>query len=143
MAKVKMPLLSGQVSGKIGDIVFFRRGDFDINVARMRVVPSNPNTTKQQTVRHNIKTLTKIYSGRISPANAILYRWVNGQWVEIKIASDETFTDDDKKAWDTFLVVTKQGYKVRGRLAFISHNLNALRAGDTPYKRPNVKFRLT
>jgi len=52
MAKVSIPALSGTASGKIGDVVFFRRWGQDI--ARIRVKPANPRTFKQQTVRHNL-----------------------------------------------------------------------------------------
>jgi len=50
MAKVKMPLMSASASGKIANsLVYFTWKGLD--VVRSYVVPSNPNTTSQQTQR--------------------------------------------------------------------------------------------
>jgi hypothetical protein len=61
MAKVVMPLLSGEVHGKVGDIVFFKR--YGMQLARMRTKPSNPKTEKQMAVRTNLSGLSKLWKG--------------------------------------------------------------------------------
>jgi len=48
MAKINLPLMSQIAKNKLGDVVFYRRGDFNINVARLRVIPANPKTEDQQ-----------------------------------------------------------------------------------------------
>jgi len=145
MAKVVMPLLSQVVRNKVGDIVFYRRGDWGINVARVRVKPRNPRTAKQQANRHNVGTLLKIYLGRLSPAGATLYKYnaSTGNWDLITIASTETFTSDDKASWDTYKVVSKKGYTLTGKYSFLSENVKRLHAGLNPYKRPGTEFTLS
>jgi hypothetical protein len=144
MAKVTLPLMSGLVKNKIGDIVFYRRGDFGINVARIRVKPHNPKSPKQTAIRTNIATFSKIYTNRLSPADVTLYKKdiMTGQYTPITIASTENWTDTDKSAWDTYTHVTKQGYKVTGRLAFIGVNVDRLNKGLNPWKIPGVEFNI-
>jgi hypothetical protein len=145
MAKVVMPLLSQIVRNKVGDIVFYRRGDWGINVARIRVKPANPRTAKQQANRHNVGTLLKIFLGRMSPAGATLYKYDSstGNWNPITIASTESFTSTDKAAWDTYKTVSKKGYTLTGKYSFLSENVKRLRAGLNPLKRPGVEFTIT
>jgi hypothetical protein len=145
MAKVIMPLLSQMVRNKIGDIVFYRRGDWGINVARIRVKPRNPRTHAQQANRNNIGTLLKIYLGRLSPAGAVLYKYnmATKTWVPITIASTETFTTDDMDAWKAYKTLSRQGHIVSGKYAFLSENVKRLKAGLNPYKRPGVEFAIT
>lgn len=59
MAKVILPALSSVASGKIGDIVFMRRGGQ--NIARLRVKPSNPQTAAQTLVRSNLSGLAQAW----------------------------------------------------------------------------------
>ena len=61
MAKVNMPVLSQVASGKVGDVVYFRR--WGRNIARVRVKPANPRTLKQQVVRHNLSALSQAWKG--------------------------------------------------------------------------------
>ncbi len=61
MAKTILPLMSGQASGKFGDIVFMRRGGQ--NIARIRVIPANPRSILQQASRLNMSSLSKIFAG--------------------------------------------------------------------------------
>ena len=144
MAKVVMPLLSQTVRNKIGDVVFYRRGDWGINVARIRVKPRNPRTAKQQANRHNVGTLLKIYLGRLSPGGAALYKYnaSTGNWDKITISSTETFTDADKATWATYKTVSKKGYTLTGKYSFLSENVKRLHAGLNPLKRPGVEFTL-
>lgn len=142
MAKVIMPLLSQLVRNKIGDIVFYRRGDWGINVARIRVKPRNPRTYSQQSNRQNIGTLLKIYLGRLSPGGAVLYKYdmSTDTWRTITIASNETFTTADMEAWKAYKTVSRQGYVVSEKYAFLSENVKRLKAGLNPLKRPGVEF---
>jgi hypothetical protein len=145
MAKVIMPLLSQLVRNKVGDIVFYRRGDWGINVARIRVKPRNPRTTKQQSNRHNVGTLLKIYLGRLSPAGATLYKYnaSSGNWDMITIASTESFTDSDKMAWKDYKTISKKGYTLTGKYSFLSENVKRLKAGLNPLKKPDTEFTLS
>jgi len=72
MAKVDLPLLSGNVSGKFADIVFFKRGS--VQVARIRVKPSNPNTEKQQIIRSNLKGLGALWRHAGEDYSTTLYK---------------------------------------------------------------------
>jgi len=144
MAKVTLPLMSGKAKNKVGDIVFYHRGDFGINVARIRVKPHNPKTAKQVGVRTNIGTFSKIYTGRLTPGGITLYKRniTTGVFEPIQLAPTETWTSADKTAWDNYVHTTKQGYKVKGRLAFIGVNVDRLNKGLNPWKRPGVEFTL-
>jgi hypothetical protein len=145
MAKVILPLLSQLVRNKVGDIVFYRRGDWGINVARIRVKPQNPRTAKQQANRHNVGTLLKIYLGRLSPGGATLYKYnaSSGDWDMITIASNESFTDSNKMAWDNYKTVSKKGYTLTGKYSFLSVNVKRLKAGLNPFKIPGTEFTLS
>jgi hypothetical protein len=143
MAKVKLPLLSAQVSNKVGEIVYYHRGDFGINVARIATKPKNPRTGKQQAIRNNIKNLMKLWLGREQAAGMKFYLNEGGNIREITIGSNETFTDADRKAWDNYVHVTKQGYKVTGRLAFIGVNMQRMYEGNVPFKRPGTEFQIS
>ena len=142
MAKVKFPLMSGVAKNKVGDIVFYRRGDFGINVVRMKVTPSNPRTARQQAVRHNLKTLSGIWAGKINPAGVLLYKFDGMNWNPITISSTETFTDTEKTAWMDYIHYSKQGYKVKGRLSFIGVNMDRLYNNQEPLKTPADAFTL-
>lgn len=143
MAKVTVPLLSASASGKLADAVFFRRGDFGINVARLRVVPANPRTQKQQAVRQNVKSLTEIWKTGEAANKVFMKRDpATDTWTPITIAATETFTQTDKDAWTGYYVVSRKGYKIDGRLAFISTNLKRLYEGNDPLKTPAQTFTL-
>lgn len=142
MAKVLLPLMSGAVKNKIGDVVFFRRGDYGINVARMRVKPQNPRTPKQTAVRHNLKTLSGIWKGSIQAGGATLYKYNGTAWVQITIASTETFGASERQAWMEYIHTTNQNYKVKGRLAFIGVNMTRLYENKNPLKTPTTEFQL-
>jgi hypothetical protein len=145
MAKVTMPLLSQTVRNKIGDIVFYRRGDWGINVARIRVKPANPRTSKQQSNRHNIGTLLKIYLGRISPAGAVLYKYnaSTDSWVPVTILTTETFGDIERNAWNNYKTISKKGYVLQGKYSFLSMNVKRLKAGLNPLKTPAAEFNIS
>jgi hypothetical protein len=145
MAKVVMPLLSQTVRNKVGDVVFYRRGDWGINVARVRVKPRNPKTSKQQANRTNVGTLLKIYLGRLSPAGAVLYKYnaSTGSWDKITIASTETFTDTERTAWKAYKTVSKKGYTLTGKYSFLSVNVKRLHAGLNPLKTPTTEFAIS
>jgi len=144
MAKINLPLLSQIAKNKLGDVVYFRRGDWGINVARIRVIPENPRTAKQQAVRHNLKTLTQIWLGRISAGGATLYKYDAGSdtWTQITIDSSETFGDTEKQAWETYTHVTKKGYKVTGKYSFVGVNMQRLYNNQNPWKTPGTEFAL-
>jgi len=144
MAKVTFPLMSQIARNKLGDVVYFRRGDWGINVARMRVIPENPQTAKQQAVRHNLKTLTRIWLGRQDAGGSTLYKYnaSSETWTEITIASDETFGDTEKAQWDNYVHVTKKGYKVTGKYSFVGVNMQRLYNNQNPLKTPTTEFNL-
>ena len=144
MAKVIMPLLSQQVRNKVGDIVFFRRGDWGINIARIRVKPANPRTPNQQANRHNTGALLKVWLGRVNIAGQTFYKYdaATNTWQPITIASTETFTDADRNAWKDYKTVSKQGYILDGKYAFLSVNIKRLKQGLNPLKTPTQEFTL-
>lgn len=139
MAKVRIPALSGTVSGKIGDIVFYRLGKWGINVARMRVTPANPRTAKQEAIRHNLKTLANIWKTGEATGKVVYVRNMQTGQFEAKTIAQTTFNDMDRNAWKGYYVAVKAG-KVDGRLAFITVNLRRLAEGRVPLRRPNVEF---
>jgi len=79
MAKVIMPLLSAEASGKIADtMVFF--GWKGRNVVRRWVIPTNPRSTEQKRIRTNLaamgKNLKAIVTTGADPAIVTLIRAV-------------------------------------------------------------------
>ncbi|MGC9110210.1 hypothetical protein [Caldisphaera sp.] len=142
MAKVKLPLLSAQVSNKVGEIVYYHRGDFGINVARIATKPKNPNTEKQQAIRKNIRNMMRLWLGRENPGGMRIYLNKGDRFDELMIHPQETFTDEDRKAWDNYVHVTRQGYKVTGRLAFIGVNMQRMYEGLVPLKKPGTEFQI-
>jgi hypothetical protein len=144
MAKVVLPLMSQQVRNKIGDVVFFRRGDWGINVARMRVKPANPRTANQQANRHNVGTLLQIYLGRVDAGGQTLYKYDSStkSWTAITIAGTETFGTTEKEAWEEYKTVSKKGYTLTGKYSFLSVNIKRLKQGLNPLKTPTTTFAL-
>jgi len=142
MAKVNLPLMSGKVRNKVGDIVFFPRGDWGITVARIRVKPANPRTNQQQKVRHNLAILSGIWAGRINAGGQTLYKYnaSTGQWTPFVIAATETFGATEKEAWKDYVVISKQGYKLTYKYSFLSTNIKRLYNNQNPLKTPTQEF---
>ncbi len=123
MAKVTMPLLSGEVRGKVGDIVFFRR--YGIQLARMRTIPTNPKTAKQVAVRTNLSGLSKLWKGE---ENIILMKYnpASDEWEDITVAN--SLTDTERQAWEA--EARMRGKPVAyARLLFIGENVRLLSMG--------------
>jgi hypothetical protein len=123
MAKVTMPLLSGEVHGKVGDIVFFKR--YGEQLARMRVIPTNPKTAKQMIVRNNLSGLSKIWKGE-GGIKLKKYDVASGNYVEITVATG--LTDTEKSKWVN-LATQKGKPSIYGRLLFIGENIRRLLSG--------------
>ncbi len=130
MAKVRMPLLSGEVTGKVGDIVFFRR--YGTQLARMRTKPSNPRTDKQVAVRTNLAGLSKLWKGE---GNIILkkYNPSTGMWDDVVVAN--ALTDAEKQAWED--EARRMGKPMQfARLLFIGDNAERLSKGMDIVRMP-------
>jgi len=130
MAKVVMPLLSGEVRGKVGDIVFFRR--YGMQLARMRTKPSNPKTEKQMAVRTNLAGLSKLWKGE---GNITLkkYNPTTGAWDDVMVV--DALTDTEKQAWEN--EARKKGKPmVYARLMFIGVNAERLAMGQDIRRTP-------
>jgi len=140
MAKVEMPLLSGAVRGKFGNVVFFRRWGTDI--ARVRVKPSNPKTFKQQIVRHNLASLSGAFTG----SGKYVAEDAEGKFVILKRYDVNTntvenirfpvLTDTEKMQWQEYAYTTLKKPKAFGRLAFVGENARRLMMGMTPIRLP-------
>jgi len=148
MAKVSIPALSGTASGKIGDVVFFRRWGQDI--ARIRVKPANPRTFKQQTVRHNLAALSQAWKGSgdlvlQDDANGTATGTPNALYVVLKKydAATNTTTDvnfivldqTEKDAWINY-AATQGKPTPWGRLYFIGQNISLLMSNQNPVRTP-------
>lgn len=148
MAKVILPALSGQASGKIGDVVFFRR--HGTNVARIRVKPSNPKTIKQQVVRHNLSALAQAWKGN---GNLVLQDDASGsitgtpnayyvnlrKWDDVAMAYTEfpfiVLNDTERQAWVDY-ANTQGKPAMYGRLYFIGDNQKLLMTNQNPIRIP-------
>jgi len=123
MAKVVMPLLSGEVRGKVGDIVFFRR--YGMQLARMRTKPSNPRTEKQMAVRQNLSGLSKLWKGE---GNITLkkYNPTTMAWDDVVV--EDGLNDTERMAW--MEEARRRGKPmIYGRLMFIGENAKRLSEG--------------
>ena len=130
MAKVIMPLLSGEVRGKVGDIVFFKR--YGKQLARMRSIPTNPRTERQIAIRKNLTALSKLWSGE-KPVQILKYNKTTGSFDTLNV--HEAMTEDKKMAWENYAV--SQGKpKIYGRLLFIGRNLSLLMSGESLRRSP-------
>jgi len=71
MAKVTMPLLSGEASGKIANamVFFYWKGR---NVVRKWVVPTNPRDPDQKLARTKLATIGKVLAAITTPTAAII-----------------------------------------------------------------------
>jgi hypothetical protein len=130
MAKVNMPLLSGEVHGKVGEIVFFKR--YGKQLARMRVIPTNPRTEKQTAIRQDLSGLSKLWKGEDS-ITLKKYNLATGQYDSIVV--DNGLTEAEKEAWRVY--ATKKGKpSIYGRLLFIGENIRRLVSGLDIIRRP-------
>lgn len=95
MAKITMPLLSGQVRGKLGDIVFFRRNGK--NLARVKTIPANPRTVKQETIRYNTTALSRIWKGE----NNVTVKKVTSlePFTVTDVVVENGLTTEEKNTW--------------------------------------------
>jgi len=149
MAKVRTPLLSGIASGKLGDIVFFRR--WGENIARIRVKPANPNTPKQQTVRYNLSALSQAWKGsgdlvKQDDANGTITGTPNALYVMLRKWDMNTnsyvevafvvLSDAERQAWIDYAINTLKKPSAWGRLAFIGENISRLMANLDPIRTP-------
>ncbi len=128
MAKVVMPLLSGEVRGKVGDIVFFKR--YGMQLARMKTKPTNPKTDKQVAVRTNLAGLSKLWKGE---GNITLkkYNPTTEVWENVTVAN--ALTNTEKQAWEN--EAKRMGKPMQfARLLFIGENAERL-AGGRDIKR--------
>lgn len=148
MAKIIMPLLSGGASGKLGDIVFFQR--YGQAIARQRVVPANPNTIKQQVVRHNLSALAQAWKGSGSgvlqdDATGTATGTPNAYYVKLRKFNPTTTTysevnfivlsSTEKTAWENYAMMQKK-VKQWSRLYFIGENIKLLMANQNPKRTP-------
>ncbi len=123
MAKVRLPLLSGEVRGKVGDIVFFRR--HGMQLARMRVKPSNPRTVRQMAVRQNLGGLSKLWKGEGS-ITLKRYNPVVMVWEDVSV--EHALTDTERQAWEN--EARRMGKPIAfARLMFIGVNAKRLAEG--------------
>jgi len=148
MAKLNIPALSGTASGKIGDIVFFRR--FGTNIARIRVKPANPNTPKQQVVRYNLSALSQAWKGSgnlvlTDDATGTVTGTPNANYVNLRKWDSATssytevpfivLNNTEKQAWINY--ASSQGKPAPwGRLYFIGQNQTLLMANQNPVRTP-------
>jgi len=123
MAKVVLPLLSGEVRGKLGDIVFFRR--HGMQLARMRTKPSNPRTEKQVAVRTNLAGLSKLWKGE---GNIVLKRYnpVAMVWEDVTVLYG--LDDGERGAWKAE-AKRKGKPEAFARLMFVGENAKRLANG--------------
>ena len=130
MAKVIMPLLSGEVRGKVGDIVFFKR--YGKQLARMRSIPTNPRTERQVAVRENLSRLSRLWKGE-EEVYLLKYNPDTGGFDELPVF--DAIDADEKTVWENYAV--SQGKPaVFGRLLFIGTNLRLLMSGQNFRRTP-------
>ena len=148
MAKVRIPALSGQASGKIGDVVFFRR--FGQDIVRIRTKPANPRTQKQQIVRYNLSALSNAWKGsgpyvKQDDANGTATGTPNALYVEL-LKYDSTanstsivnFIILDQTEKDVWVAYAQSLGKPTpwGRLYFIGQNQQLLYNNQNPVRTP-------
>lgn len=142
MAKVTFPLMSGSVSGKVGDIVFLQR--HGQTIVRRRTKPANPNTLKQQVTRENLAALSQAWKGsgklvieKTTDTGIVRYvvlkkRNVDGTYSEVEFP---VLTNDEKSIWEDEAKKLK-GYKSYGRMLFVSVNMKLLNTTQNPKRVP-------
>jgi len=111
MARVSLPLMSGEARGKIGNVVFFKRNGKQL--ARIKTVPANPKSPKQIAIRENLAGLSRIFKGK----GNITLRKPDGV-----IVVESGLTEEEKRLW------IEKGREIGrdGRLLFIGKNLERL-----------------
>lgn len=136
-----MPLLSGEVRGRIGEIVFSKR--FGKNVARKYSKPSQPNSLAQQVVKYNFRALSQLWKG----SGDLVYTDSNDNKKKVKLrkydkttktyseVAVEILTADEKTAWENYSMKVK-GYKALARNLFIAQNQKALSNNGEPIRMP-------
>lgn len=112
MAKVTMPLLSGSASGKLGTEMVFAKN----NVVRKYVVPGNPQTPDQMTLRNTLGDLQRALKKLGAVLRAELRSGFGARWNTVIIkelmANDKAalttytaeftaFTSQEKTDWGT------------------------------------------
>ncbi|MGC9006749.1 MAG: hypothetical protein ACP5JX_04150 [Sulfurihydrogenibium sp.] len=141
MAKVSLPLLSGEVRGRVGDIVFMQR--HGKSVARRFTKPRNTNSLSQQVVRHNFKALNQCYKGsgdmvqtdtNTGKKYVMLWKYdkMAKKYTEVQF---EILTADEKTKWEEYSMKTK-GYKALARNLFIAKNQKQLSNNLEPVRLP-------
>jgi len=141
MAKVRLPALSGIASGKLGDVVFYRRWGTD--VVRLRVKPANPNTQMQQLVRWNLSALSQAWKGSgdkvMDDGQGNLYVVLKLYDPNTQTVSDVNFnvlTDAERQSWIDYATNVLKKPQAYGRLRFIGDNNSRLRYGQQPIRVP-------
>lgn len=138
MAKVTFPLMSFEVRGKLGDIVFQKR--YGKTIARMRTFPYNPRSEAQQFIRENISALAQAWSG----SGYLVQTGQGGQrYVILKKKTEDGYeeinfnvlTQAEKTAWQNRAMQTK-GAKSLGMPLFIGLNVKRLNQGLDPQRTP-------
>jgi hypothetical protein len=128
MAKVNLPLLSAEVSGKFANIVFFKRGAMQI--ARIKTKPSNPNTEKQRIVRENMKGLGALWKNAGNDYTVTLHKRTtddsgNVVYQDVQVNAQNL----DRTQWESCTIYNKEGYPLKGYQVFASVNLRRLMEG--------------
>lgn len=129
MAKVLLPLLSGEVRGKVGDIVFFRKNGKQL--ARMRTIPRNPKSVKQMAIRDNLSGLSKLWKGE---GNITLKKFNPNTNTFDDVVIQDGLTNDERQKW------IDEGKKLKkdGRLIFIGSNITNLKDGKDLQRTPTT-----
>ena len=131
MAKINLPLMSAEVRGKFGDVVFMKR--YGQQIARVRTKPSNPKTEKQMTVRHNLGNLAKAYKGENVTLKKIVIDDSGNRTIQEVTFNGLTATE--RQAWENY--ATRQNKpRIYGRLLFVGINAKRLTSGQNAVRTP-------
>ncbi|MFN6982867.1 MAG: hypothetical protein ACK4NU_13155 [Brevundimonas sp.] len=142
MAKVTFPLMSGSVSGKIGDVVFMQR--HGNTIVRRRTKPANPRTLKQVITRENLASLSQAWKGagtlvkqKTTDAGTVNYvvlkvKNIDGTYSEVEFP---VLTASEKMTWEEE-ARKKKGYKSFGRMLFVSTNMKLLNSAQATKRVP-------
>lgn len=132
MAKVKLPLLSGQVSGSIGDITFVSKNGK--TYARRKNIPRNTNSVKQQAVRTNFSALSDAFIGKRD--SVVLKKYDAQTHMYVDTEPFGKLTDTEREAW--VALARRRGlYPSYARNLFIAENQKRLlKLGENPIRTP-------
>lgn len=137
MAKVVLPALSAEASGKLGSIVFMKR--YGQAIARIRTKPANPRTPSQVWVREQLAKLSQAYKGSgsyvLEDANGkyvMLKKRVGMDYVEVRF---DVLSDTERAMWEDYAMKTGKPRQF-GRLAFTGMNIKRLSMGQDPTRTP-------